>query len=170
MQKQHAKQDNTNQDSESDRESIWSIPAKWRATYFAIFTLLSSISLVVVISSQQIPPPDGRWDILIVDIMQSMSSNGVGAAITAITITEIARYIMVLAEWMLREVIEPRRKRRIERWRQEGIEAGRQEGHQEGRAEANREWEAWISRKMQAEANGQTFDEPMPTHRNGTGQ
>ena len=182
MQKQHANQDNTNQDSESDRESIWSIPAKWRATYFAIFTLLSSISLVVVISNQQIPPPDGRWDILIVDIMQSMSSNGVGAAITAITITEIARYIMVIAEWMLREVIEPRQRRRIERWRQEGIQEGRQEGIEQGieqgiekgidrgRAEANKEWESWISRKMQAEANGETFDEPMPTHRNGTGQ
>ena len=91
---------------------------------------------------------------------------------------------------MLREVIEPRRRRRIERWRQEGIEAGRVEGRQEGieagrqegieqgieqgigqgRAEANKEWEEWISRKMQAEENGETFDEPMPTHRNGTGQ
>ena len=84
--------------------------------------------------------------------MQSMSSNGVGAAITAITITELGRYIMVLAEWMLREVIEPRQRRRIERWHQEGIEQGidrgRAEGIDQGRAEANKEWESWVSRKM----------------------
>ena len=81
---------------------------------------------------------------------------------------------MVIGEWMLREVIEPRRQRRIERWRQEGIEQGidqgRAEGIDQGRAEANKEWETWISRKTQAEANGETFDEPMPTHRNGTDQ
>ena len=124
----------------------------------------------MVISLQEIPPADGRWNRLVVDIMREMAFVTTGSAGVAITVTEIARYIMVIGEWMLREVIEPRRQRRIERWRQEGIEQGRQEGHQEGRAEANKEWESWISRKMQAEANGETFDEPMPTHRNGTDQ
>ena len=151
----------------------------------------------MVISLQEIPPADGRWNRLVVDIMREMAFVSTGSAGTAITITEIARYIMVIGEWMLREVIEPRRRRQIERWRQEGIEEGRQEGIEqgieqgivagrqegrsegrsegrqegraEGRAEANKEWETWISRKMQAEANGETFDEPMPTHRNGTG-
>ena len=95
---------------------------------------------------------------------------------------------MVIGEWMLREVIEPRRRRQIERWRQEGIEqgiekgivagrqegieqgvvAGRQEGHQEGIKDGDKEWESWISRKMQAEANGETFDEPMPSQLRNT--
>ena len=121
----------------------------------------------------EIPPTDGRWNRLVVDIMREMAFVSTGSAGTAITITEIARYIMVIAEWMLREVIEPRRRRQIERWRQEGIaegvEQGIEQGIDRGRAEANKEWESWISRKMQAEANGETFDEPMPTHRNGTG-
>ena len=193
MQNQHTNQDNTNEDSKDYRQSIWSVPAKWRAMYFILFTLFAGVGLIMVISLQEIPPADGRWNRLVVDIMREMAFVSTGSAGTAITITEIARYIMVIAEWMLREVIEPRRRRQIERWRQEGIEEGRQEGRQqgieqgieqgivagrqegrqegrsEGRAEANKEWESWISHKMQAEANGETFDEPMPTHRNGTG-
>ena len=141
------------------------MPDKWRAKYFVIFTILSTVGLITVIADQQIPPPHGRWDILIVDIVQEMALVGTGSAITAITITELGRYIMVIAEWMLREVIEPRQRRRIERWRQEGIEEGRQEGIEQGieqgveqgiergieqgveqgiergRAEANKEWE-----------------------------
>ena len=121
----------------------------------------------------EILPTDGRWNRLVVDIMREMAFVSTGSAGTAITITEIARYIMVIAEWMLREVIEPRRRRQIERWLQEGIAEGVEQGIEQGidwgRAEANKEWESWISRKVQAEANGETFDEPMPTHRNGTG-
>ena len=210
-------QDNTNEYSEDYRQSIWSVPAKWRAMYFILFTLFAGVGLIMVISLQEIPPSDGRWNRLVVDIMREMAFVSTGSAGTAITITEIARYIMVIGEWMLREVIEPRRRRQIERWRQEGIQEGRaegieqgieqgivagrqegieqgieqgivagrqegieqgiekgidrgrSEGIQEGRAEANKEWESWISRKMQADANGETFDEPMPTQRNGTG-
>ena len=182
MQNQHTNQDDTNEDY---RQSIWSVPAKWRAMYFILFTLFAGVGLIMVISLQEIPPSDGRWNRLVVDIMREMAFVSTGSAGIAITITEIARYIMVIGEWMLREVIEPRRRRQIERWRQEGIaegvekgieqgiiagrQEGRSEGRSEGRAEANKEWETWISRKMQAEANGEAFDEPMPTHRNGAG-
>ena len=186
MQNQDTNQNDTNEDY---RQSIWSVPAKWRAMYFILFTLFAGVGLIMVISLQEIPPADGRWNRLVVDIMREMAFVSTGSAGIAITITEIARYIMVIGEWMLREVIEPRRRRQIERWRQEGIAEGVEQGIAQGiekgveqgiaqgveqgidrgRAEANKEWESWISRKMQAEANGETFDEPMPTHRNGTG-
>ena len=158
-----------------------------------------------MLTTLEMPSDLAGWSRLLVVIIKDMAFIGAGSAIIAIIITENARYTMILAEWMLREVIEPRRRRQIERWRQEGIEEGRQEGRQEGieqgidqgrqegidqgrqegieegrqegieqgidrgRAEANKEWESWASRKMQAEANGETFDEPMPTHRNGAG-
>jgi hypothetical protein len=35
-------------------------------------------------------------------------------------------------------------------------------GLAEGRAERQKEWEAWNERREEAEANGQTFDEPPP--------
>ena len=99
------------------------------------------------------------WNRLLICIIKDMAFIGAGSAIIAIMITENARYAMILAEWMLREVIEPRRKRQIERWRQEGIEKGRQEGIDHG----DMEWETWISRKMLAESRGEHFDEPMPS-------
>lgn len=40
-----------------------------------------------------------------------------------------------------------------------------QEGRQEGREEANQEWEAWNERRLQAEADGEPFDEPPPSQR-----
>ena len=187
------KRNNTSDNAEPQqdyqhRESIWSVPAKWRAMYFILFTLFAGVGLIMVISLQEIPPSDGRWNRLVVDIMREMAFVSTGSAGTAITITEIARYIMVIGEWMLREVIEPRRKRQIERWRQEGIAegieqgivagrqegieqgvvAGRQEGHQEGIKDGDKEWESWISRKMLAESRGEPFDEPMPSQLRNT--
>ena len=163
------------QKQQQHRESIWSVPTGWRITYFALFTLFANVGLVIMLATLEMPSDLAGWSQLVIGIIKDMAFIGAGSAIIAIMITENARYTMILAEWMLREVIEPRRQRRIERWRQEGIEEGRQEGRQEGvqegrqegRAAANKEWEAWVSRKMQAEANGETFDEPMPTHRNG---
>ena len=192
-------QDNANEDIEPDRESIWSVPTGWRIAYFALFTLFCNIGLVMMLATLEMPSDLAGWIRLVIGIIKDMAFIGAGSAIIAIMIIENARYTMILAEWMLREVIEPRRRRQIERWRQEGIEEGRQEGIDQGRqegidqgrqegidqgrqegiekgidqgidrgrAEANKEWETWISRKMQAEANGETFDEPMPTHRNG---
>ena len=201
------------------------MPRGWRIAYFALFTLFANVGLVMMLATLEIPSDLAGWNRLVIGIIKDMAFIGAGSAIIAIMTTENARYTMILAEWMLREVIEPRRRRQIERWRQEGIEEGRQEGieagraegieqgieqgivagrqegiaegvekgivagRQEGieqgidrgraegieqgidrgRAEANKEWETWISRKMQADANGETFDEPMPTHRNGTG-
>ena len=209
MQNQDTNEDNTNEDRDPDRESIWSVPTGWRIAYFALFTLFANVGLVMMLATLEIPSDLAGWNRLVIGIIKDMAFIGAGSAIIAIMTTENARYTMILAEWMLREVIEPRRRRQIERWRQEGIEEGRQEGIEEGRqegieqgiaegvekgieqgiekgidrgraegieqgidrgrAEANKEWETWVSRKMQAEANGETFDEPMPTHRNGTG-
>ncbi len=42
------------------------------------------------------------------------------------------------------------------------IEARRAEGRAEGRAQSNAEWRAWNRRRMDAEAQGQPFNEPPP--------
>lgn len=34
---------------------------------------------------------------------------------------------------------------------------------QEGRAETNAKWEAWNARRMEAEEQGEPFDEPPPS-------
>ncbi len=53
------------------------------------------------------------------------------------------------------------RQRRYQEERQKGLEIGRQEGIEEER----RAWEAWNERRLQAEANGEPFDEAPPSQR-----
>ena len=113
-----------------------------------------------MLATLEMPSDLAGWSQLVIGIIKDMAFIGAGSAIIAIMITENARYTMILAEWMLREVIEPRRKRQIERWRQEGIEKGIDQG--------DMEWETWISRKMQAESKGEPFDEPMPSQLRNT--
>ena len=156
------------QKQQQHRESIWSVPTGWRIAYFALFTLFCNIGFIIMLATLEMPSDLAGWSRLAIGIIKDMAFIGAGSAIIAIMIIENARYTMILAEWMLREVIEPRRRRQIERWRQEGRAEGIDRGRAEGIEAANKEWETWISRKMQAEANGETFDEPMPTHRNGT--
>ena len=118
----------------------------------------------MMLAMLEMPSDLAGWSKLVIGIIKDMAFIGAGSAIIAIMITENARYTMILAEWMLREVIEPRRRRQIERWRQEGIEEGIEKGIDQGDVE----WETWISRKMQAEANGESFDEPMPSQLRNT--
>ena len=168
MQKRRLHNMQPEQKQQQHRESIWSVPMGWRITYFALFTLFSNVGLVMMLATLEMPSDLAGWSQLVIGIIKDMAFIGAGSAIIAIMITENARYTMILAEWMLREVIEPRRRRQIERWRQEGIEEGRQEGIEKGIDQGDMEWETWISRKMQAESKGEPFDEPMPSQTRNT--
>ena len=44
----------------------------------------------------------------------------------------------------------------------EGRAEGRVEGRAEGRVEAHSVWREWNRRRREAEAHGETFDEPEP--------
>ena len=55
-----------------------------------------------------------------------------------------------------------------ERYRQRRFQEGRQEGRQEGIEQERRAWEAWNERRMQAEANGEPFDEAPPSQRHSS--
>jgi hypothetical protein len=46
--------------------------------------------------------------------------------------------------------------------------AGKGEGRQEGIEQERRAWEAWNQRRMQAEANGEPFDEAPPSQRHSS--
>ena len=63
---------------------------------------------------------------------------------------------------------EEGRERGREEGREQGREEGREEGQAVGREEANAAWREWNQRRLQAMADGITFDEPTPDSRNGT--
>ena len=78
-------------------------------------------------------------------------AQGVSTAV-AVTIAALAsvEVVMIFAERY--------RQRRF----REGREEGREEGRQVGMEEAHQAWEAWNERRLQAEANGEPFNEPPP--------
>ena len=87
----------------------------------------------------------------------------------AVVLTEIARWIMVLAAWL-----ENRLERSREAYRAKVREEVREEIIEEGRprilAEADREWESWNRRREEAVARDEPFTEPPPSvSRNGHG-
>ena len=71
----------------------------------------------------------------------------------AVVLTEITRWIMVLAAWL---------ENRLER--------SREEYRAKLRAETDREWEGWNERREAAATRGEPFSEPPPSvSRNGRG-
>ena len=79
----------------------------------------------------------------------------------AVVLTEITRWIMVLAAWL---------ENRLERSREEYRAKISEVARVETRAETDREWEGWIERREAAVARGEPFGEPPPSvSRNGSG-
>ncbi len=83
----------------------------------------------------------------------------------AVILTEIARWIMVLAAWL-----ENRLERSREEYRARISEEARAEALAEARVETDREWEGWNRRREEAAARNEPFAEPPPSmSRNGRG-
>ena len=98
-------------------------------------------------------------------------------------LTEIARWIMVLAAWLENrlersreayraKILEEGRAKILEESRAEILEEVRAEILEEGRprilAEVDREWESWNRRREEAVARDEPFTEPPPSvSRNG---
>ena len=57
---------------------------------------------------------------------------------------------MVIADYLREKLVTPLQEKR------------REEGRDEGRDEANDRWRAWNRRRLEAEARGEPFHEPVP--------
>ena len=113
---------------QEERESIWSITPGMRVSYFILFAVLTIIGAALYIWDALIQQPRSGVTELSIDIISGISTVGVAAATTAITITEGARYAMVIAQWFEDTYIKPARERRHRKWREEGIAEGIAEG------------------------------------------
>ena len=80
---------------------------------------------------------------------------GIAAFITIFIFAEV-ELLMILYN-IVKEQIEARQKRRLEK----AEEKGRAEGFQQ----ATQEWSDWFKRKDAAEAAGEPFDEPSPAEK-----
>ena len=83
----------------------------------------------------------------IVDLLGDVSSASAGTAFLVVIGWEGLKYLMVLFA-----------AGRIKKLKEEG----RQQGLHEGQQAERQKWEAWYRRFLEAQANGQPFNEPPP--------
>jgi hypothetical protein len=138
----------------SRRESLWSISPGWKNAYFAIFSASTLITSCVIVSYKVANRGDAGLVKTYLSTTESLVSNGVALAIVIYATMEVMETIMVFANYLRQNLLEPLK----ERQRAEG----HAEGHAEGRAEGHAEWRDWIARREKAEVEGKPFDEAPP--------
>ena len=157
----------------ADRESIWSIYRRDARTFFRLVSVLWLVALVYV-GYKTLNEPAARWRSamseswwqtagdLALTVLSDFSGVGVGIAILAMLLTRplnlTGELLMSLYQFMVNNFVNP------------VIEAHEARGRAEGRAERQAEWEAWNRRRIDAEAQGLSFNEPPPGGQPNNGQ
>ena len=139
---------------QEDRDSIWSIPLARRVLYFGLFTLYAFAGMGFLFWYEIFEHTADTWPKTILSITQGIGVATVGAAGLALLTIEGPKTVMVVADYITQRWLNPLKKR----LREEARAVGRAEG--EARRQAA--WVAWNERRMEAEANGEPFDEPPP--------
>ena len=129
--------------------------------YFALFTILSTINMAKVIWYHITQVAYENWSLASDAIMHGIGINVFGSGAAALTMTELGRFTMVLGG-LLQDAIDRRREK------QEA--AARAEERAEVIADVNaqlrelndRNLQCWNARRLQAERNGEPFNEPPP--------
>ena len=145
-----------------------------RNIFLALYALLFGIGTGLIVYRG----PDGDASGWVDQVIWTWGAMAPLAAVSvpgAIILTEIARWVMVLASWLenrLERSREAYRAKILEEGRAKILEEGRAEILEEGRprilAEADREWESWNRRREDAVARDEPFTEPPPSvSRNG---
>ena len=133
---------------------------KWGAFALHIFVQFVFIYTIFVIHDHVASGWQGFKSIkaIVADIAPGIAA----AAFIPILIFAEVEIVMILYN-MVKEQIEARQSRRIEKIRAEGKAEGKAEGIAEGKALAKQEWREWLERKEASEAAGTPFDEPPPS-------
>ena len=125
--------------------------------YLSLFALGSAHAIWHETTQVQAINPSYTIDGIIAGIQRA----GAAAAPITVALVETGGRIVVLANRML--------KKAQQRARREGREEGRREAMEEvakamaiGAESANNKWMTWNLRRLNAEANGQPFNEPPP--------
>ena len=157
-------------EGESRRESIWSVSTGWKTAYFVTFSISTLITSCVIAAYEIINRGDADPVKTYLSITERLVPNGVALAIVIYATMELTETIMVVANYIRQNLLEPLKARQRAEGRAEGVAEGRAEGIAEGRAEGIAEgiaeshamWRAWNERRREAEARGEPFTEPPP--------
>lgn len=113
----------------ADRESIWSVSRRFRSIYSAVFIALFVFGCVLaaIEADYQRPVEGWNWHTHMNTLIDMLGGYSIAAAAAAMVTTEILEVMVMLAD-ALREIIDDKRKKRVERVRQEERERLLQSG------------------------------------------
>lgn len=165
--------DNRERQTEDTRESVWSILSRWKTAYFTLFAI-QNIGGITLLCWYEIAlrTTDSTAETALA-IAKGIGLIGAGSATTAITLIETARSIMVIAA-SLEAWLKRREEARIERRVAEATEQVTMQVTEkvteqvteqvttQVTTQVHRAWSEWNQRRMEAEANGESFDESPP--------
>lgn len=128
-----------------DRESIWTIPARLKRWYFALFSIQVVIATVVLVRAALAGENTRGVEAVLIYLWQYMAPAAVASAAFTLVIVDGINGLMVLSTW-LEETLEKRRRRQI----RAAVESERQR------------WLDWNRRREAAADAGEEFTEPPP--------
>ena len=129
-----------------ERSPVWTIRRDEIAAFFGYFTTLMICGFTFVgLYENRTNEALGTFGI-IREMIGEAGSITAGSAGIAIAVSEIARWIMVIASYFRDKFLKPQRDRYRE----------------EGREEITRQWTEWNRRRLEAQERGDDFNEPPP--------
>ena len=134
---------------------------RWKAVFFSLFSVSTFTTTCVIIAYEIANRGDAALMDVYATITQRVFVNGGALGLTIYSATETWETMMVLANYLRQNLLEPLKERQREE--------GRVEGREEGREESDSKWLDWNERREKAAANGETFDEPPPVRRRDEG-
>ena len=133
------------------RVTIWSVPEDWQKWYLALFNVQILCLLGVVCWHEVTTAREGAGAI---DVLIAVGSNMAGliilVAAESIFLTDVTKMLFTIIS-----------DRYLKRQRAKGIA--------EGSAATQQKWEEWNKRRLSAEAAGEAFTEPPPSHFDSNG-
>ena len=127
---------------EDARESIWSVPTRWKSLYFSLLTVMIVVSSgFILFYETAVVTDDDQWKTALAVARDLSSAFPALAGINLVIVEVYSVLSRKFDEWLsARQRAEARKKRDIE-------------------------WEAWANRLREAHAKGEPFDEPSPAEK-----
>ena len=149
---------------EDERESIWTIPAKLKRWYFALFSIQVVVAVAWLVRTAIVDENRNGVPDILTYLWLNMAPAAVSSATFALVVVDTAKGIMVLSTW-LEDELKKRRQRQIKSAVEKAVAEAVAESRTavaEARTKERQRWVDWNRRREAAAAAGEDFNEPPP--------
>ena len=146
---------------EDERESIWTIPAKLKRWYFALFSIQVVVAAAWLVRTAIADESRNGVPDILTYLWLNMAPAAVSSATFALVIVDTVNGIMVLSTW-LEDELKKRRQRQIQAAVEKAVAKATEKATEEGRTRERQRWVDWNQRREAAAVAGEEFNEPPP--------